>query len=129
MSVEDEHLDVLQNIEFAIMQTYQEIPGLIDAEVMNALEALIYLYNAELQGKAGLSRPLRGTTATVAAGIKEACEMRLGRGSVIEKMDMEPKTITDILECLKRLKSSVKLWTTKGGRQGYLKFVQNFFQN
>jgi hypothetical protein len=127
MSVEDEHLDVLQNIEFAIMQTYQEIPGLIDAEVLNALEALIYLYNAEMQGKTGLSRPLRGTTATVAAGIQEICEIRLGRGLVIEAA-VEPKTLTDILDCLKRLKSSVKLWTTKGGRQGYLKFVHNFFQ-
>ncbi len=128
MGVEDEHLDVLQNIEFAIMQTYQEIPGLIDAEVLNALEALIYLYNAEMQGKAGLSRSLRGTTATVAAGIQEICEIRLGRGLVIEQGAMEPKTLTNILDCLKRLKSSVKLWTTKGGRQGYLKFAHEFFQ-
>ncbi|WP_155960635.1 hypothetical protein [Fischerella sp. PCC 9605] len=35
--VEDKHLDVLQNIEFAIVQVYQERPDLIDAEVMTEL--------------------------------------------------------------------------------------------
>jgi hypothetical protein len=41
---------------------------------------------------------------------------------------MEPKTLTDIIDCLKRIQSSIKFWTQKGGRQGYLNFVQNFFQ-
>jgi hypothetical protein len=34
MAVEDQHLDVLQNIEFAIMQVYESTPDLIDTEVL-----------------------------------------------------------------------------------------------
>ncbi len=135
MSVEDQHLDVLQNIEFAIMEVYQDRPDLIDIEVMNAIESLSHLYTAESQGKSGTVRPLKGITAEVASQVQSVCEMRLRRGSIndttkqISEEEMPPKTLTDIVDCLKRIQSSIKLWTKKGGRQGYLKFVSQFFQD
>jgi hypothetical protein len=131
MSVEDQHLDVLQNIEFAIMQVYESTPDLIDAEVLRAIEVLTRRYSAEAQGKSGSSLTIRGISAEVAEQVKEACEIRLGRAPAIPAIDelMEPKTLTDIIDCLKRIQSSIKFWTQKGGRQGYLNFVQNFFQS
>ena len=39
-------------------------------------------------------------------------------------LNIESKTSSEIVACLKRIKSSVKLWTKKGGRQGYLNFIQ-----
>jgi hypothetical protein len=135
MNVEDKHLDVLQNIEFAIMQVYQEKPDLIDIEVLNAIESLSHLYTAEAQGKSGTVRPLKGTTAEVANQIKAVCEMRLRRVSIgdqaeqISEEEMAPKTLTDIVDCLKRIQSSIKFWTKKSGRQGYLNFVRQFFQD
>jgi rRNA pseudouridine-1189 N-methylase Emg1 (Nep1/Mra1 family) len=32
----------------------------------------------------------------------------------------------DMLTCLKRLQSSLKLWTKEGGRQGYLNYISQF---
>jgi hypothetical protein len=135
MSVEDKHLDVLQNIEFAIMQVYQEKPDLIDIEVMTAIETLSRLYDAEAQGRSGTSRSLKGTTAQVAEQVKSVCEMRLRRVSIddqaeqISEEEMAPKTLIDIVDCLKRIQSSIKFWTKKSGRQGYLNFVSQFFQD
>jgi hypothetical protein len=131
MSVEDQHLDVLQNIEFAIMEVYESTPDLIDAEVLKAIETLTRIYSAEAQGKSGSSLTIRGISAEVAEQVKEACEIRLGRAPAVPATDepMEPKTLTDIIDCLKRIQSSIKFWTQKGGRQGYVNFVQNFFQS
>lgn len=39
-------------------------------------------------------------------------------------IDMQILTEEKIVACLKRIKSSVKLWTKKGGRQGYLNFIE-----
>lgn len=129
MGVEDQHLDVLQNIEFAIMQVYESTPDLIDAEVLKAIENVTRIYSAEAQGKSGSSLTIRGISAEVATQVKETCEIRLGRATSGDTDEtMEPKTLTDIIDCLKRIQSSIKFWTQKGGRQGYLNFVQNFFQ-
>jgi hypothetical protein len=129
MGVEDQHLDVLQNIEFAIMQVYESNPDLIDTEVLKAIETMTRIYSAESQGRSGSSLTIRGISAEVAEQVKEACEIRLGRISAGDTDEsMEPKTLTDIIDCLKRIQSSIKFWTQKGGRQGYLNFVQNFFQ-
>lgn len=47
-NVEEKYEDVLQNIEFAIVQTYRQQPQLIDFEVDQAVEALVRSYTAEL---------------------------------------------------------------------------------
>ncbi len=50
MALEDAHLDVLQNIEFAIVSVYRKQHTLRDVEVMRALDALIDLYRAKARG-------------------------------------------------------------------------------
>jgi len=50
MAFEDKYLDVLQNIEFAIVSVYHEHNDLNDYEVMNALDALIERYRLESHG-------------------------------------------------------------------------------
>jgi hypothetical protein len=131
MGIEDQHLDVLQNIEFAIIQVYELTPDLIDTEVLKAIEALARTYSAEADGKSGSLLNIRGISAEVAEQVKVVCELRLGR-SAIDGQEIDesipPKTLTNIVDCLKRIQSSIKFWTQKGGRQGYLNYVQNFFQ-
>jgi len=131
MNVEEEHQDVLQNIEFSIVQLYRADPDLIDAEVLTAIEALIRLYSAEAQGKSISTRPLRGLTKQVMDAVQLMCEWRLGRSTLTDDEERSPeppppKNVDDIVACLKRIQSSIKLWSQKGGRQGYLKFVQKF---
>src|SRR5436853_529552 len=50
MALEDVHLDVLQNIEFAIVSVYRKQHALRDVEVMRALNALIDVYRAKARG-------------------------------------------------------------------------------
>jgi hypothetical protein len=129
MAVEDEYLDVLQNIEAAIIAVYTENSDLIDSEVATALDALIRIYGAEAQGKSISGRPVRGMAKEVMDNIQPVCEFRLGRqdfNGQPSDLTISPITPDIIVSCLKRLQSSIKFWTQKGGRQGYLNFVRPF---
>jgi hypothetical protein len=135
MSVEEDHLDVLQNLEFAIIEVYKKNPDLIDAEVLTAIESLIRTYGAEAQGKSIGSRPIRGVSQSVAESVRVFCELRLGRspqdGSSLEPTadgvgDLPTISLEILVTCLKRIQSSINFWTKKNGRQGYLDYVQKF---
>jgi hypothetical protein len=135
MSVEEEHLDVLQNLEFAIVEVYRKTPDLIDAEVLTAIESLIRIYGAEAQGKSISTRPIRGASQSVAERVQFFCELRLGRllsaDPPIESGDRPGEDLPTIslevlVACLKRIQSSINFWTKKQGRQGYLDYIQNF---
>jgi hypothetical protein len=111
---------------------WQENPDLIDAEVETALDWLIRLYNAQIQGRS-FSRPLRGISRQVAEDVKSMCEIRLGRSQLRDEegnaiLDLGNITLDEIVECLKRIKSSVNFWTKERGRQGYLNFVKQFIK-
>lgn len=131
MAIEEEYEDVLQNIESGIIQIYKENPDLIDAEVATVLEALVRIYGAEAQGKSISSRPIRGVSKKVMESVQQMCEWRLGRATIGDpksNLAKAPPTVEvdTIVACLKRIQSSIKLWTQKGGRQGYLNFVSQF---
>lgn len=51
MSVEEEHLDVLQNIEAAIVSVYRDHPEMTDYDVDKAFSALIQTYRSEAVGR------------------------------------------------------------------------------
>jgi hypothetical protein len=134
MSFEEEYQDVLHNIESAIVMYYREHPDLIDAEVEAGLEWLSKYYSAQAQGKTSSYRKPKGNSAQVAEAVKVVCDWRLEReklsatdekGNRVE-LDIDSKTPSEIVACLKRIKSSIKLWTKKGGRQGYLNFVKQY---
>jgi hypothetical protein len=79
MALENVHLDVLQNIEFAIVSVYREQHDLRDVEVMRALDALIEVYRAEARGHTPKDMSLTGAEGMVFQRTKEICEYRLGR--------------------------------------------------
>ena len=135
MKVEEEYEDVLQNLEGAIIMYYREKPELIDGEVERAIDWLIRIYGAEVQGKKSGQTAPRGISGEVAEVVKQICEWRLGREEIeVEEEQGEVKGSLEenlepivLVECLKRIKSSIKFWTQKGGRQGYLDYVDEFF--
>ena len=47
MKIEEEYFDVLQNIEFAIIQEYRKDGNLMDADVHKTVNALMLHYRAE----------------------------------------------------------------------------------
>ena len=48
----EENLDVLQNIEFAIVQVHRADPSLLDIDAKDAIDALVRHYHAEEEGRA-----------------------------------------------------------------------------
>ncbi|MFH0992401.1 MAG: hypothetical protein V1799_20565 [bacterium] len=128
MAFEDKHLDVLQNIEFAIVSVYHEHNDLNDYEVMKALDALIDHYRLESHGHTSKENHLPPNETLVIQRVQEMCEHRLGRKD-LGRMKMDPsgvKTVEEILSCLRKIRKSVDRWNKQGGKQGYLRFVKEF---
>jgi hypothetical protein len=129
MVLEEEYLDVLQNIEFAIVSVYRERNDLRDYEVMRALDALIDFYRAEARGHIPKEFHLPEKEALVFQRVQDMCEFRLGRenlGSNVQAISIEKKTADEILACLRKIRKSVDRWNKQGGKQGYLQFVSEF---
>jgi len=94
------HLDLLQNIEFAIAAVYRDDPDLEDWDASEALSAVIKRYTAERRG-----RPFRMPTLT----------------------DFDTsETADDRLRALKEVRASVRRHSKIHGRRGYLDFIVNF---
>jgi hypothetical protein len=132
MDVEKDHLDVLQNIEFAIVSIHRRQPGLVDFDVENALGALITHYQA--QDRAARLPNLNARAQEVYELVKTMCEWRLGNEELLAA-DMKeggprpPSVSVDVIVvCLKRIRKSVQKWNKEGGRQGYLTFVGRFIR-
>jgi hypothetical protein len=131
MGLEDTHLDVLQNIEFAIVSVYREQHNLRDYDVMRALDALIEIYRAEARGHIPKDIRLPEPERLVFQRTKEMCELRLGRQDVVTRIQAPfegEKTVGDILACLRKIRRSVERWNKRGGQQGYLQFVREYVQ-
>ena len=129
MVLEEDYLDVLQNIEFAIVSVYRERNDLRDYEVMRALDALIDFYRAEARGHIPKEFHLPEKETLVFQRVQDMCEFRLGRenlGSNVQPISIEKKTADEILACLRKIRKSVDRWNKQGGKQGYLQFVSEF---
>lgn len=131
MDVETDYLDVLQNIESAILVVAREDPAVLDLEVINALEALRRSYEAEHLGRTAPKLRLGDQARKVFDAAQEMCELRLGRADLEAQSSqavpaIEPVSCPVMIECLKRLEKSARFWNKKGGRRGYVEFVSNF---
>ena len=130
MGVEQEFEDVLFEIEAAIIDIFGENEKLLDKQVQMAIDTLYSYYDRQKRGKkAFVARP-PGLAGEVYDGIHTVCEKWMGR-SIAGSETAESKTLTvsEMMRCLKRLQKSIKLWSKRGGRQGYLEYVSNFIAN
>ncbi len=123
MRVEEEFIDVLQNLEFAIVQQYRQNPKIVDLDVRDALDSLIRVYNAEAECRGFNPRPLGDLAESVKQAVREACAWRLGRSTDAPEQPDEPLSLENLVLCLKRVRSSVEFWTKRDGTRGYLSFV------
>jgi hypothetical protein len=132
MDVEKDYLDVLQNIEFAIVSVHQRQPALVDFDVDAALNALIAHYQSKAIDRPARQSNLNERAKQVYEMVQAMCDWRLGDETLLSA-DMkrrgprpEPVTTDVIVACLKRIRKSVEKWNKQGGRQGYLTFVEQF---
>jgi len=134
LPLEEQYEDVLQNIEFGIVQVYREHPKMTNWDALAAVEALISVYRAEEKGRQAEPPALAPLAQKAYEMAKMMCEWRLGRempfqdeeGKVAEDLSPKPITLNEIIACLKRIRKSINFWTKQGGRQGYLTFVSQF---
>ena len=130
MPLEEEYLDVLQNLEFAIVSVYKEQRDLRDLQVMRALDSLIELYRAESRGHQPKQHNLPEQENLVFERVKSMCEFRLGReNSGVDAPDIllgGTITVDEILSCLRKIQRSVERWSKRYGKQGYLQFISEF---
>jgi hypothetical protein len=132
MKVEEEFQDVLQNIEFMIVESFRRHPELSDHGVLRALESVADSYAAEAVGRARRQFGLSSYEQDLFTAIRDICQWRLGRadlasGPLQQGAEIEPVTVDEIHLCLKRLMESVRMWNSRLGSQGYLQFVSEFF--
>ena len=129
---EGDYQDVLQNIEFAIVSVSRRNSGLADYDVEKALSVLISDYQAQLQDQTTKAPRMTTLTQQVFDSVKTMCEWRLGREALVSEenqsqmMIPDPISVDVIIASLKRIRKSVRKWNKRGGRQGYLQFIDQF---
>ncbi|MEI7990648.1 MAG: hypothetical protein WCI88_16580 [Chloroflexota bacterium] len=130
---ESKYFDVLQNIEFAIVSVSREQPDLADYDVEKVLNMLISEYQKEPGNSIVRQTQLKNSVEQLYEGVKGMCDFRLGIVT-LETVDgdsiafpPEPgNSVDEIIACLKRIRKSVQMWNKRGGRRGYLQFVDQF---
>ena len=129
---DEKYTDVLQNIEFALMQTYRAHHEMTDWEAHDAVKGLIRMYQAETRGRAAPTLRLNSIAQEAYDNVKTMVDWRMGRGQALvpegQPVDvpMTPKTVDEIIACLKTILSSIELWQKERGRRGYFDFVSQF---
>ena len=130
--IEEQYLDVLQNIEFALVSVYNQEPKLTDYGSLYAVETLIKVYTAELQGRTVALPQFQPHEQAAYDAVKSMCDWWLGRETLENaedkgelKMD-NPRTPEEIIACLKRIQRSIQGWQKRGGRRGYYEFVKQY---
>ena len=131
MKFAEENLDVLQNLEFAIVQVWRAHPEMTDYSAQRAYETARQFYRAEQRGKPAALPTLMGLDAAAFEALKTMCEFRLGRAAGPPSDSDEPVPpipVEKLIACLQELARSVERHTHSGGRQGYLKFIDQFLK-
>ncbi|HEX6385877.1 MAG TPA: hypothetical protein VF177_14500 [Anaerolineae bacterium] len=129
---EEEYQDVLQNIEFALVQVYREHDDMTDWEAEQAINGLIRTYTAEERSRSEPNLRLQPLAEEAYDRVVAMCEWRLGRTQLVdesgEEVDLliEPVTVSEMVDCLKRVRRSIQMWRKEGGRRGYFEFVGQF---
>lgn len=130
-SFEDRYMDVLQNIESAIVGTYRQHPELSDRNAKDVLDVLIRSYQIEARGHSLPAPRFSSPTKELYENVRSMCNWRLGKESLTDEggqpleLEISPQTTAEIIACLKRIRLSLKTHKS-GSRRGYLDFVSQF---
>ena len=133
MNSKEENLDILQNLEFAIVEVWRAHPEMTDYTAQRAYEAARRFYRAEQRRVPPQPLALTGLDASAFEALKQICEFRLGRAPgppPVGRGDVPvtPIPLENLIACLQELTKSVERHTRSGGRQGYLQFVDRFLK-
>lgn len=128
---ENQYLDVLQNIEFAIIEEFRRDPAILDLNVRDAVNILARQYESEEEGRTPPRAQMTDRTRAVFDAVRTVCEWRLGRPHrLVPAATNDPRvpdlTAAEMAACLKRIRKSVDRWSKEHGPRGYLNFVRQY---
>ncbi len=121
-----DHLDVLQNIEHAVLEQWRQTPTINNYNAMRAYDAAISYYGALARELPPKPHGLTGLDASLFEAVEQVCEWRLGHTPSPEGLEVPALPLEDLVACLRKLRKSVDRWTREGGRQGYLEMLDRF---
>ncbi len=124
----ENNLDVLQNIEFGIIEVYRADPSLLDIDAKDAIDALVRHYHAEEDQRTPPMMRLGERAQRVFQSVQKMCEWRLGRSSFPgETAEVETgMPVSELVKALREIQKSIPRWSRQGGRKGYLEFVSQY---
>ena len=123
----EKNMDVLQNIEFAIVKIYRADGSLLDLDVKDAIDALARHYHAEEEQRTPPVLRLGDPARRVFGAVQTMCEWRLGRVPFPGERGLDPGiSVPEIVACLREIQKSIPRWSRQGGRKGYLEFVSQY---
>ena len=122
---EDQYLDVLQNIEWALLSSVKDHPELSDHDMLRIIEQVLTYYKSQQRGNLIIAQSkLPNICQDIFERVLSICDWRLGKfPSPNKEIASNPITIEELLLCLKRIEKSIKFWTKQGGRKGYINFA------
>ncbi len=122
----EKNMDVLQNIEFHIVEAYRENGAITDFDVSDALDALTRQFSAELAGRTASTIALDPRAELVYRNVREICEFRMGVVRVGVPLIAAPISKEEVISALRTILKSIKRWSGRGGKRGYLDFVKSY---
>jgi hypothetical protein len=123
----EKNLDVLQNIEFGIIEVYRADPTLLDVDAKDAIDAPARHYHAEEEQRTPPTAKLGERAQRVFLSVQKLCEWRLGRSSVPGETETESGIpVSELVKSLREIQKSIPRWSRQGGREGYLDFVSQY---
>lgn len=124
----EKNLDVLQSIEFGIVEVYRADPSLLDIDAKDAIDALVRYYHAEDAQRTPPVTTARGRAERVFRSVQAMCEWRLGRSAFPGETAMPESgmPVSELVKCLREIQKSIRRWSRQGGRKGYLDFVSQY---
>src|SRR6266480_1045319 len=83
---EEQFLDVLENIEFAIVLEYQKDSSILDQDARDAVAALVRHYEAEQEKRSVGASRLSDRAGRIFVSVQRMCESRLGRAPGLARL-------------------------------------------
>jgi hypothetical protein len=125
----EKSLDVLQNIEFAIIKVYRKDGSLLDVDAKDAVDALVRHYHAQEEQRTPPVLRLGDRARRVFESVQAICEWRLGRVPFPGEIATDPSIpLGDLVAGLREIQKSIPRWSRQGGRQSYLDFVSQYIR-
>jgi len=116
------NIDILQNLEFTVVQMWKDDAELVDAEIGRAYEAAFQRYRAESRGHAPKPVSLAGRELALYEALVDMAESRRSE----RQNPGSPEAAAVFMDCFRELGRSVERHGRTGGRRGYLEFIKQF---